>query len=89
MSGGFTSDAVVSSVILIRGGLMKPKGRRLNLTRAIDRGDYRQNVALQSEDIIYVPKKFISNVNWAVTKIVGPITQGFYIAERVETLGLL
>ena len=76
MAGGFTSHAVPSSIILIRGGLRHPEGRRLNLTRAIDKGDYSQNVVLQSEDIIYIPKKFIANVNYAVTQILGPISKG-------------
>lgn len=81
MAGGFTPDAVLSSTMLIRGGLQNPKGMRLNLTRAIGKVDMSQNVVLQAEDVIYVPKKFIANVNYAITQIIGPISQGAYTAK--------
>ena len=87
LAGGFTSDAVVSSVIHIRGGFKRPKGTRLNLTRAIDKGDYSQNIALQPEDIIYVPKKFISNVSWAMTQLLGPLSKGITDYRTIETFG--
>jgi len=76
MAGGFSRDAVLSSVILIRGGFNDPKGSRLNLNRAILKADMSQNLVLLPEDIIYVPKKFIANVNYFVSQTVGPIMQG-------------
>ena len=80
-AGGFTAHAVPSSVILIRGGLESPEGKRLNLSRTINKTDMSQNVALQPEDVVYVPKKFIANVNYAVTQILGPVSQGAYTAK--------
>lgn len=71
-AGGFTPDSVASSVLLIRGELDKPKVKRLNLTKAL-KGDLRQNVVLQAGDIIFVPKKFIANLNYFVTMTLGPI----------------
>lgn len=87
LSGGFTNHAVTSSVILIRGGFTKPKGMRLNLERAISKADMSQNVGLEPEDIVYVPKKFIANVNYFVTQIIGPIAQGMYTAEKLSVFG--
>lgn len=87
LSGGFSPHAVTSSVVLIRGGFTKPKGLRLNLERAISKADMSQNIALEPEDIIYVPKKFIANVNYFVTQIIGPIAQGMYTAEKLSTFG--
>jgi len=84
--GGFTPDAVPSSTILIRGGFQHPKGTKLNLTHAISKNDYSQNVALQPEDIVYVPKKFIANVNYALTQILGPIVQGASTVSSVQGL---
>lgn len=84
LAKGFSQHAVVSSVILIRGGFNKPKGARINLNRAILKADMRYNVVLQPEDIIYVPKKFIANVNYLVTQILGPVSQGVY---TVDTIG--
>lgn len=81
-AGGFADTAVASSVILIRGGFEHPQAQRLNLTKAL-RGDPRLNVALQTEDIIFVPKKFISNVNFFLNQVLEPLSRGFYIAEQL------
>ena len=75
---GFTSDAVVSSVIIVRGGLKQPEGIRLNLNKPLLKADMSQNIALMPQDIIYVPKKFIANVNYFVNQIIAPLVQGSY-----------
>jgi polysaccharide export outer membrane protein len=36
---------------------------QLNLEKAIDNSDMSQDVTLKSNDIIYVPKKTIANIN--------------------------
>ncbi len=82
VAGGFKDSAVASSVILIRGGFEHPQAQRLNLTKAL-RGDARINLALQTEDIIFVPKKFISNVNFFLNQVLEPLSRGFYIAEQL------
>ncbi len=76
LAGGFTDDAVLSSVILVKGGLQHPQAKRVNLSRAIKRADMSQNVTLEPEDIVYVPKKFIANVNYALEQILGPLSSG-------------
>ncbi|MEA3560292.1 MAG: polysaccharide biosynthesis/export family protein [Candidatus Omnitrophota bacterium] len=81
LAGGITPHAVPSSTILIRGGFSNPKGKRINLARAINKADMSQNVVLQPEDVIYIPKKFIANVNYTLTQILGPISQGLGIAQ--------
>ena len=76
---GFTNDAVPSSIILIRGGLQEPQGQRLNLSRTLSaKSDSRDNLTLQPEDVIFVPKKFIANVNYFLEQILGPLTKGGY-----------
>ena len=85
LANGFTKDAVLSSVILVRKENGKTKGRRLNLTRAIEKGDPTQNIALQEEDIIYVPKKFIANVNYFVTELITPLTSQTTPANTIRT----
>jgi polysaccharide biosynthesis/export protein len=84
MAGGFNQNAVASSVLLIRGGLSSPKGMRLNLSRALTKADMSQNVVLQYEDIIFVPKKFIANVNYFMTQVLGPLVQGASSATSVQ-----
>ncbi|HDH53319.1 MAG TPA: hypothetical protein ENH24_02415 [Nitrospirae bacterium] len=85
-AGGFTQHAVPSSVILIKGGLRRPEGIRLDLSSAIKKTDMTQNVALQSEDIVYVPKKFIADVNYFVNQILGPIAKTIWTWQGIETL---
>ncbi len=74
LANGFTSHAVPSSVIVIRGRLQKPQGKRINLSKAIVNNDFSENIMLEEEDIIYVPKKFIANVNYFVNTFVSPLT---------------
>jgi len=86
LAGGFTSDAVVSSIILVRGGLQKSTGRRINLNKSLKGKDDKNenNVELRSEDIIFVPKKFISDVNYLVNTVLGPILQGSLSTETLR-----
>ncbi|MDD5044340.1 MAG: polysaccharide biosynthesis/export family protein [Candidatus Omnitrophica bacterium] len=85
LANGFTHDAVLSSVILVRRENGKAKGMRLNLTRAIERADPAQNIALEEEDIIYVPRKFIANVNYFVTELIAPIAGQAQNAATIRT----
>lgn len=78
MAGGFTSNAVVNSVVLVQGGFTNPKAVRLNLNRFLLAADPRQNIVLKPDDIIFVPKKFVANVNYLVNQIIGPIVKGAY-----------
>ena len=84
LAGGFTPDAVASSTIHIEGGLQSPKGRKLNLTRAINGADMSQNVVLEAEDIIYIPRTFIADVSRVLTQILGPISQGVYSSRTLH-----
>lgn len=86
LAGGFTTHSVPSSTILIRGGFQNPKGMRLNLTRAINKAVPNQNLALQPGDIIFIPKKFIADVNYFVTQLLGPVVQGAWTYESIERL---
>ncbi|GBD96006.1 MAG TPA: hypothetical protein ENG83_15375 [Nitrospirae bacterium] len=86
LANGFTPHAVPSSVILVRGGLQTPEGMRLDLSRAINKTDMSQNITLQSEDMVYVPKKFIADVNYYVDQILSPIAKGVWTLHGLETL---
>lgn len=85
LASGFTKDAVISSVIVIKGGFQNPQGERINLNRAITKADMSQNITLDPEDIVYVPKKFIANVKYFVTEVLGVITQGEENADKIRT----
>jgi len=86
LAKGFTSDAAVSSTILIRGAPGNPRGMRLNLTRAIDKAALNQNIRLLPGDIVYIPKKFIADVNYFVSKFAGILDLSASAYEDINTL---
>lgn len=68
LGGGFTNDAVKRGVIVVRGGLEHPEVYRLNVAR-IFKGDLSQNIQVEPNDIIYVPRQFIADFNIAINRI--------------------
>lgn len=90
LAGGFTADGKQKSVLLIRGGLQKPKLMKLNLEKALKRGDLRQNIVLQRGDIIYVPRSVISDVNRFFNNISGTLSPlvafetGYFINQQIR-----
>ena len=84
LAGGFTDHAVSSSVILIRGGFSNPEAQRINLAKAIKRADISKNISLESEDIVFVPKKFVANLNYFMSQVLGPVSKGIYTARELR-----
>jgi polysaccharide export outer membrane protein len=72
-AGGYTNDAVTSSVMIIRGELGSQKGIRINLKRILKEGDIGQNIELMPGDIVYVPKTFIVHIERFLRGISAPI----------------
>jgi polysaccharide export outer membrane protein len=72
-AGGYTNDAVTSSVMIIRGELGSQKGIRINLKRILKEGDIGQNIELMPGDIVYVPKTFIVHIERFFRGISAPI----------------
>ena len=62
-AGGFTLDGKSSNVVLIRGGPKKPVARMVDLKKALEKGEFGQNIALQTGDVVYVPRTFIAQVD--------------------------
>jgi len=83
MAGGFTEDAVTSSVMLVRGGLAKPVPKRLDLAKALTKADVSDNVMLESDDMVYVPRRFVKDVNYFLRMFLDPVTQGFFIRKEL------
>lgn len=61
-AGSFTRDAVVQSVRLVRGDVSRPEVIPVNLKHFFRTGDLSDNLILQSNDIIYVPKTKIAGL---------------------------
>jgi len=73
-AGGYTDNAVTSSILVIRGELGSQKGIRLNLSRILKKGDIAQNINLKPGDIVYVPRTFIANVERFLRIVAAPLT---------------
>ncbi|MDA2923437.1 SLBB domain-containing protein [Acidobacteria bacterium AH-259-L09] len=56
-SGSFTADASRSKVFIARGDLNQPELVEVNLKRLVEKADFSQNVVLQNNDVIFVPRR--------------------------------
>lgn len=64
LAGDFTDAARTDSVIVVHGNLtLKPEVTRVNIFRAVHKGTSKKDIVLNSNDVVYVPKRFISNFN--------------------------
>jgi polysaccharide biosynthesis/export protein len=84
LAGGFTRDAVPSSTIVIRGGFTGAKAIKLNLSK-IFKGDLKDNIDVQSQDIIFVPRKFVSDLSYFLDQVLTPLSRGAYFSKEVQT----
>lgn len=84
LAGGFTEHAVISSVMLIEGGFEKPDPKRLDLTKALARADISDNVVLNTDDMIYVPRKFIKDINYFLQQFLDPVSRGLFIKRELR-----
>jgi len=64
-AGGYTKYAVINSIIIIRGAIMrnKPEAIKINLVHTLKGNKYSNNILLKSNDIVYVPRSLIGNLN--------------------------
>ena len=83
-AGGCTRDAVLKSVLVIRGELGYQKGIRVDLGRILKKADIGQNIELQGGDIVYVPQSFVVNIERVLRSLALPITWFFYLDGRSE-----
>lgn len=89
LAGGFTPTAVRRSVLVIRGGLANPKPMKLNLARALAKGDYSQNISLMPNDIVYVPKKFSATFNYYMKQITPTLQNLLFGTTVARDLGFI
>ena len=69
-AGGFNVEASLENVVLVRRAGDHYEGYRLFLKKALSGSDYTQDVALQPNDIVYVPKSRIANLNQIVNQYI-------------------
>jgi polysaccharide biosynthesis/export protein len=74
LAGGYLKYAELRSILVIRNPYSKsPQFITVNLHKALDHTNTKENIALQPKDIIYVPRSFIGNagdfIDFFISKI--------------------
>lgn len=68
-AGGLNSTALRDDIRIIRPSEGRPEMFTVNFQRITTHGDLAQNVLLDNNDIVYVPRSFMGDVNDVITKI--------------------
>lgn len=83
LAGGATKDAVLKSVVVVKQDEHKRVASRVDIARALKRGKMEEDVVLASRDIVYVPRRFVADLNHFLNQVFGPITKGVYVRDHV------
>jgi len=49
----------------------------------------KNNVVLQAQDVVFVPKKFIADLNYVLNMVLDPLSKGAYLRNNTTTIGKL
>jgi protein involved in polysaccharide export with SLBB domain len=64
MANGFRPTAALNSVMVLRRGEgQTPQAFQVDFTKVLNQGDLTQDVLIQKNDVIFVPKNFITKVD--------------------------
>jgi len=69
LAGGALDSGKKSSVVVIRQLESTPQIMRVNIDKVIDEGLVALNISVRPQDIIFVPKTFITNLNEFLSRI--------------------
>jgi polysaccharide export outer membrane protein len=82
LAGDFSEAARRDSVIVLRNCMTeKPEVMRINVLALLNKGIRETNIALKNDDIVYVPKSFIHNLNKFLGNLTAFIQQGRTIMQ--------
>lgn len=89
-TGGISSDARTSNLLLIRGGIDDPTLLTVDIDGLFKDGDMTQNIYLQRGDILLVPSKTIVHVERFFRRVqgmLGPFVSGSAIVRNISGPG--
>lgn len=86
LAGGYTKDAILRNVFVLRGNLNNPQVVKVNLSKAVTGRDFSQNIAVEPRDIVYVPKSFISDVNYVLNQLIQPLSNSYYATTYIKAI---
>ena len=73
-AGGFRDTAKLSNIVVVRNGSKtdgaKPEGILVDLEEVVEGRDFSKDLALQPQDIVYVPQTSIAKVNQFIDKYI-------------------
>lgn len=86
LAGGYTRDAVLKNVVVIRGNLSNPEVFVLDLHKVLKNMDLSQNIMIEPRDVIYVPRTVIAEVNYYIGKLLEPFTSSSSAVTAIKTI---
>lgn len=86
VAGGYTNDAVMRSVVVIKGGLDNPKAHRIDLRSVLKKGKIKEDMLLDAQDIVFVPRSFIANLDSFLSHILNPVSKGVDLQRDIDYL---
>ena len=82
MAGGIRTTGKRESIIVVSGNMTdNPQARRINLFRILRKGTPKTDIVLTPNDVIYVPRTFIADVNRFYADIQPTLDQGMSIFD--------
>lgn len=68
-AGGYTTDAVLSDIVVLRGDIRKPTILQADFKRFFKEQDLTQNIMLEEGDVVYIPRSKIASISDFMVKI--------------------
>ena len=85
MAQGFTNDSLASTIIIMKGVYSgNPRVIRVSANLAL-RGFPEHNIVLESEDVVFVPKKPLSDAYWLSSEIMDPLQKGVLLGDSLHS----
>lgn len=85
MAQGFTNDSLASTIIILKGVYSgNPRVIRVSANLAL-RGFPEHNIVLESEDVVFVPKKPLSDAYWLSSEIMDPLQKGVLLGDSLHS----
>ena len=82
MAGGIRTTGKRESVIVVSGNMTEnPEVRRVNLFRVLRKGTSKTDIVLKPNDVIYVPRTFIADVNRVLADLDPALEKGLSIFD--------
>ncbi|GAG12440.1 unnamed protein product [marine sediment metagenome] len=82
MAGGIRISGRKKSIIIVSGTLTgTPKPRKVNLVRALTKEKPQKGIILQPNDVVYIPRTFIANLNQFWTDFQPTLDQGMAVFD--------